>query len=247
MQIHTLLTVKKAAAALGLDKKIIREKLSNGEMRGERRRVGEKEKWFVYQGEVQNLLDNQGLPSPHEKAERVSTEGMTEFFDDGAESMNANTGTFGANPQYANADPQHISPNQPYVTPNPQDLFEDAQYVIAEAQNIALHSSASRSPLAAVAHVMPYLEEYLHQLTGQFASHLALERAHTNQLQRKLTLKNEMLRKMSGLEQKLRHANESIQTKDIEIWHLKVHILSLETDLAKARRPWWQKILAYET
>ena len=81
MRMHPLVTVKKAASILGVGKEIIRDKLMTGELKGEIRRIGLKDKWFVYSGEVDFLLENQRLPELEAKTDRISTQGMNEFFD----------------------------------------------------------------------------------------------------------------------------------------------------------------------
>jgi hypothetical protein len=82
MQIHPLFSVKKAAEVLGVEKQFLREQLENGMIRGEKRRVGERDKWFIYHGEVKDLRDTKRLHELTEKAKRISVEGLTEFFDD---------------------------------------------------------------------------------------------------------------------------------------------------------------------
>jgi hypothetical protein len=79
---HPLVTVKKAASLLGVEKTAIREKLVSGEIKGEVRRVGNKDKWFVYSGELDFLLESQRIPELEARAERVSTEGMNNLFEE---------------------------------------------------------------------------------------------------------------------------------------------------------------------
>lgn len=62
MQIHPLVPMRKAATLLGVDKDQLKAKLVSGEIKGEQRRVGSKDKWFVYSGEVSNRIDNERLP-----------------------------------------------------------------------------------------------------------------------------------------------------------------------------------------
>lgn len=62
MQIHPLVPIKKAASLLGVEKEVLRDKLASGEIKGEQRRVGSKDKWFVYSGEVSNRIDTERLP-----------------------------------------------------------------------------------------------------------------------------------------------------------------------------------------
>jgi hypothetical protein len=85
MQMHPMVTVKKAANVLGTDKRSLRQKLASGELKGERRRVGSKRKWFIYAGEVEYLLEKQRLPELMSQAERTSVDGLHEFFEDDAE------------------------------------------------------------------------------------------------------------------------------------------------------------------
>jgi len=82
MRVHPLVTVKKAASLLGVDKRLIRDKLRSGELKGELRRVGVKDKWFVYSGEVDFLLESQRLPELEAaQRERTSVEGMGSLFE----------------------------------------------------------------------------------------------------------------------------------------------------------------------
>ena len=81
MRMHPLVTVKKAASILGVGKETIREKLMSGELKGEIRRIGLKDKWFVYSGEVDSLIENQRLPELEAKTDRISTQDMGEFFE----------------------------------------------------------------------------------------------------------------------------------------------------------------------
>jgi len=85
LRVHPLVTVKKAASLLGVDKRTIREKLRAGELRGELRRVGMKDKWFVYSGEVDFLIENHRIPELEARAERTSLEGMNPLFEEKSE------------------------------------------------------------------------------------------------------------------------------------------------------------------
>ncbi len=91
MQIHPLFSVKKAAEALGVEKQFLRNQLEQGMIRGEKRRVGEHDKWFIYNGEVRDLRDTKRLHELLEKAGRISTEDMGDFFDEDDEPANANS------------------------------------------------------------------------------------------------------------------------------------------------------------
>lgn len=56
MHKHPMLTVKQAAVALGLDERSIRERLIQGQLKGEKRMIGLREKWFVFGGAIETEL-----------------------------------------------------------------------------------------------------------------------------------------------------------------------------------------------
>jgi hypothetical protein len=89
MQIHPLFSVKKAAEALGVEKQFLRNQLEQGMIRGEKRRVGERDKWFIYNGEVKDLRDTKRLHELLERAGRISTEDMGDFFDEDEDTVSA--------------------------------------------------------------------------------------------------------------------------------------------------------------
>lgn len=60
MQKHPLLSVKEAAEKLRLDERSVRERLANGSLKGEKRKIGLRDKWFVYSGSVEASLAKQG-------------------------------------------------------------------------------------------------------------------------------------------------------------------------------------------
>jgi chromosome segregation ATPase len=71
-----MVTVAEAAAALGIDERTVREKLSKDEWKGEKRRIGMKEKWFMYRGELDRQIERLKITPK----ERPSTEGLDGFF-----------------------------------------------------------------------------------------------------------------------------------------------------------------------
>ena len=60
---HPMYSVKEAAVVLGCDERWIREQLNQGQLKGEKKNIGLKEKWFVYKGEVDNALARKGAIS----------------------------------------------------------------------------------------------------------------------------------------------------------------------------------------
>lgn len=59
MQKHPLLSVKEAAQLLRLDERSVRERLINGQLKGEKKSQGLREKWFVYKGSIDSALEKQ--------------------------------------------------------------------------------------------------------------------------------------------------------------------------------------------
>lgn len=56
MNKHPMLSVKEAANLMGCDERWVRERLNQGQLKGEKKSIGLKEKWFVYAGEVEAAL-----------------------------------------------------------------------------------------------------------------------------------------------------------------------------------------------
>lgn len=82
MQKHPLLSVKEAAELLRLEERSVRERLINGQLKGEKKTIGLREKWFVYSGSVEAALAkdqsrsfNQEIlvESPSEQSEVLSS------------------------------------------------------------------------------------------------------------------------------------------------------------------------------
>lgn len=56
MQKHPMLAVKEAAVMLGCDERWVRERLNQGQLKGEKKKIGAKDKWFVYRGAIEAAL-----------------------------------------------------------------------------------------------------------------------------------------------------------------------------------------------
>lgn len=64
MNINSMISVKDAAALLGCDKKLVRDKLEQGQLKGEKRLDGGKEKWFVQKKDVEAELSKMPIVTP---------------------------------------------------------------------------------------------------------------------------------------------------------------------------------------
>ena len=59
MQKHPMLSVKEAAEALKIDERSVRDRLANGTLKGEKKMVGLREKWFIYASALNSALAKQ--------------------------------------------------------------------------------------------------------------------------------------------------------------------------------------------
>lgn len=85
---HPMLSVKEAAALMGCDERWVRERLNQGQLKGEKRTIGLKDKWFVYKGEIDAALARKGVfasvsaeqpsPEPKESEQYFGVEGSVE-------------------------------------------------------------------------------------------------------------------------------------------------------------------------
>jgi hypothetical protein len=70
-----LISVKEAAEMLGLDERSVRERLINGQLKGEKRNVGLREKWFVHAGSVESAAGkHQTFDHPLEDEQTIDAE-----------------------------------------------------------------------------------------------------------------------------------------------------------------------------
>jgi hypothetical protein len=61
MQKRRMLSVKEAAAILGLDERSVRERLINGQLKGEKKQIGLREKWFVNGAAIDSIVSKQEI------------------------------------------------------------------------------------------------------------------------------------------------------------------------------------------
>lgn len=59
MQKHPMLSVKEAAEALRIDERSVRDRLANGTLKGEKKQIGLRDKWFVYASAISSALAKQ--------------------------------------------------------------------------------------------------------------------------------------------------------------------------------------------
>ena len=178
MRMHPLVTVKKAASLLGVEKTAIREKLVSGEMKGEVRRVGNKDKWFVYSGELDFLLESQRIPELEARAERVSLEGMNSFFEKDETSVNSET---------------LVNSEASATTGGP---FDSVHY--EPARNLPVQSA--RQDLGKM--LLPF-EQIMDVVSRQFSMRLAEEHAKSEGLRQLLEEQEKLTASIPSLQERL--------------------------------------------
>ena len=70
---ENLLSIKDTAAILNLDKKSVRERLINGQLLGEKKIVGDREKWFVHSHSVESILAKRRSSQPQIQNQTAKT------------------------------------------------------------------------------------------------------------------------------------------------------------------------------
>lgn len=84
IQKNPMVTVAEAASALGIDARTVREKLSSGDWKGEKRMIGMKDKWFMYRGELDRQIERLQIAKPKD---RTSAEGLDNVFEQETETQ----------------------------------------------------------------------------------------------------------------------------------------------------------------
>lgn len=253
MQIHPLVTVKKAASALGVDREVILNMIDIGAVRGERRFVKNKEKWFLYQEEVQEYLEKRAQDLS-DQATRTTMEGLGEFFERGTETTNLAEFDISkaAASQIEFDESNREEPVETLETvelrgdelnfaPPVSDELLEAEAVtfteIAESEE----PHAERFYLQTAEHT---LDQILNSLTIEFAQRLCEERQIICNLKQQLDERNQIMVDIPDLRQKLDEVKLIQQSKDDEIAALKANIQALEADLSWWRQPWWNRLFA---
>ncbi len=127
MNNRQMFSIKEAALEMGLDKKTLREKIKNGEIKVEKRIEGTKEKFFVTRKEVEKFLaENAGKMTTNQKLQTIF---------DNSESM-----YFGVD----NLEPVKLQPQRKrHVAPKPKPKVETTPEVSKEIKIEARQFDAS--------------------------------------------------------------------------------------------------------
>jgi hypothetical protein len=263
MQIQPLVKVKKAANLLGVDKAELTRRLSTGEVKGECRTVGARQKWFIYSGELDTLLVKErfgGTP-----AERVSVEDMAEFFEAGETQQSQQDSSDAAaeeSPPPSAADLKEAveltaQPALRRRTRRQKPTLPDSMYIsnMVEVEDVGLtmpttvHIDRDAAPNTVTVENLPALsgessfEAVVHSLSMEFAYRLAEERQRVLQLEMRLEEQQGHIQQLQPLQNALQLEVRNGCMKDLEIKSLQASLAAL-TEKVEGAKPWWKRLLA---
>lgn len=231
MRMQPLVTVKKAAAKLGVDKETIRTKLASGEIKGERRRVGSKDKWFVYPGELEQLVEQKEFLELDEK-ERLATDDMVELFDelDSSFSPDCSSASAGNDLKF------HPQPSGSAAADEISETHVEGQdNLVADRQHLVLANQIGTGLEAAAV-----LDQLIQTLTREFSQALGEEKRKTQELEIEIEEQNEILKVASESELS---ANLRANALSEEVSNLKSTIADLKDQLSR-KTSWWKRIFS---
>lgn len=221
MQKHPLLSVKEAAEKLRLDERSVRERLANGSLKGEKRKVGLRDKWFVYSGSVEASLAKQGPfeGDPIAFADVVVDTDAVEDIVDAFDSAPADNDEEGA------SDDRWLERNRDRVQAIAAELLKPLADKIEAQAEVIFEQRRTIADQERQIRLLPDLQKQAEDRAKQ----LELEHVEKEALKKQLAAQLE-------LEQV---EKEALRTQVAELAKEKSQ---LESDLAQAKKGFWQKL-----
>ena len=221
--------------------------------------IKNKEKWFVYETEFQEMLDER----LSQKSERITLEGLTEFFGPDQEPVSEIAKLSGLK---ANDSDTLLESSGLVVAADSATLLESLEFRDSASQTEYSGQADPINQLAGLAepesvvvtevgeheednpdrlYLQPQqfsIDQMLESLTIEFANRLCEERQIICNLQQQLTEKNQLLINLPDLKQQVEEDQFALQQKEAEITVLKSNISALEKDLSWWKKPWWTRL-----
>jgi hypothetical protein len=215
MQKHPMLSVKEAAEMLRLDERSVRERLINGQLKGEKKSVGLREKWFVYSGAVEAALSKQ---QGSFEGDPIAFTEVT-FDGDSAEDVVEEYGT-----QPRETDDNWIELNRERVKLLAEELVKPLMQKIESQQELIFEQRNELSEKDRQLRLLPDLQKQAEEQARQ------VELRH---------VENEALKKQVAAiaEEKARLEMEQLETEA-----LNKQVAALQKQLELAQMPWWKKV-----
>ncbi len=236
-----MISVKDAADALGVDPRTIREKLATGQLKGEKRLQGLKEKWFVYRGEIESLLEQQRLRG-FSMQDRVSTQGMPEFFtEDTAESIDIDE----VDPD---SEETGVVPNSSQLEVVIRAITKQFSEELQKTQEVLLSVKKELDEKDRQLKLLPDLEKKWEE--ERIARNMATRQLE--RLQSEVVSLQEETANKAELEQKLQESEGALEKLSLDLQDLQVSkeklqaesermVTELQRELKKLKKPLWKK------
>ncbi len=263
MQIHPLVPIKKAASLLGVEKEVLRDKLTSGEIKGEQRRVGSKDKWFVYSGEVSNRIDTERLPQLMRMTDGqlaleveplpdpISLEDLNKFFELDENSANEELTDDGAIitslSNVFTASGEAIASDGEVFT-SPARVIEETFVASTVPKTVATTAPTKAHSISDSIADMDYIFE---SLTTVFAQRLSDEYQKVLIADQRANEAEQKLEMLDILEVERDDAITTIEERDstiaaliVQAEELEAKVKALEIELDAKKMTWWEKWFA---
>jgi len=268
MQKHPMLSVKEAAEALRIDERSVRERLANGTLKGEKKQVGLRDKWFVYASAISSALAKQdgnfiGNSVTVQDASPNAVEATTVSVADEQETIDATYGDL----DYVTTSQSSATPTRgdwrPENKANLESLVETFMKPLVD--KVASQERALMEQAALVAQQEKVIEEQKLQLRllpdlqrraqqeaeAAKAAELKLHEAAAFQKQADMIAEQtakelaDKEAKMAALQNQIASVEEEkkiLEAKANEALKLTESLLALEKKVEDLQKPWWKKI-----
>lgn len=247
IQKNPMVTVAEAAGALGIDERTVREKLSKGEWKGEKRLVGMKERWFIYRGELDRQMERLRVLRPQD---RVSTSGLESVFGEPVESI------VDAQPIDEKADSERIAASVDQVLSKLIEQFskqlhaekelafalkrelEDKDRQLRLLPDLQRQAEERHKDAELKALEVEALRKQIEALEEAQTAAIEQERQAIQEAQRQAEEANTRAQELALEMEKLKGARESAMQEQLTCLTRQLQ------DLQKSKQSWWQKWFA---
>jgi DNA repair exonuclease SbcCD ATPase subunit len=240
MQKHPMLSVKETAELLKLDERTIRERLINGQLKGEKRNKGLREIWFVYRGAVDAILAQESRDAA--------------LFGSSSTEPGANQSDLkGQEPSFAQARPAgaHVQGNGPVIdtsfkSVSGQTFFQSEQGPSeAEFETFSESNESDRSSEQTTGTREEKMLDWLHSerekitmvieaATKPLVERLERQIAELREKENIIEDQARQLRLIPDFQKQAEQEREAAQLKEHEVNSLKTQISLLEPKLSEA-------------
>lgn len=269
MQKHPMLSVKEAAEALRIDERSVRERLANGTLKGEKKQVGLRDKWFVYASAISSALAKQdgnfiGNSVTVQDARPNSVEATTVFVAEEQETIDATYGDLDDVTASQSTSTQSRGDWRPENKANLESLVETFMKPLVD--KVATQERALMEQAALVAQQEKVIEEQKIQLRllpdlqrraeqeadAAKAAELKLHEAAALQKQADMVAEQKAKEladkeaKVVKLEQQvasIEEKNKALEAKANEAQALAASLEALSQKVEELQKPWWKKLL----